>query len=174
MVSLLYQADVNEHFYHPQRSWGKVMFLQVSVILLTGGRGIPHPPWADPLGVDTTPTPTPSRPPSRQPPRSRHPHPPEQTPWSRHPPGADPPGADPPPRADTPGADTLYRADTPSPLSRHPPRSRHPPEQTPPRQACCEIRPTRRWYASYWNAILLRLFLLLKMYFKLIIPQNNS
>ena len=25
--------------YHPQRSWGKVMFLQVSVILFTGGVG---------------------------------------------------------------------------------------------------------------------------------------
>ena len=36
-----------------------------------------------------------------------------------------------------------------------------PPEQTPPRsrpppqRACCEIRSTRGWYASYWNAILL-------------------
>ena len=27
------------YVYHPQRSWGKVMFLQASVILLTGGRG---------------------------------------------------------------------------------------------------------------------------------------
>ena len=25
------------HFYRPQRSWGKVMFLQVCVILFTGG-----------------------------------------------------------------------------------------------------------------------------------------
>ena len=25
------------HIYHPQRSWGKVIFSQVSVILLTGG-----------------------------------------------------------------------------------------------------------------------------------------
>ena len=36
-------------FYRPQRSWAKVMFLQASVILLTGGMsasvhaGIPHP-----------------------------------------------------------------------------------------------------------------------------------
>ena len=28
-------------FYRPQRSWGKVMFLHVSVILFTGGGGIP-------------------------------------------------------------------------------------------------------------------------------------
>ena len=83
------------YFYRPQRSWGKVMFLQASVILLTGGMsasvhaGIPHPPGADPpqdqtphpLGADT--------------PQNRHP--PEQTPpGSRHPPGADaPPGETP-------------------------------------------------------------------------------
>ena len=29
---------MNLHLYRPQRSWGKVMFLQASVILLTGGR----------------------------------------------------------------------------------------------------------------------------------------
>ena len=27
----------NVYFYHPQRSWGKVIFSQASVILLTGG-----------------------------------------------------------------------------------------------------------------------------------------
>ena len=46
-------------YYHPQQSWGKVMFLKASVILSTGGSasvhaGIPlppgtrHPPGADP------------------------------------------------------------------------------------------------------------------------------
>ena len=30
--------------YRPQRSWGKVMFLQASVILLTGGEGGTSPP----------------------------------------------------------------------------------------------------------------------------------
>ena len=120
------------YHYRPQRSWGKVMFLQASVILLTGG--VPHippprqqaPPRADPPGADT-----PHQ--SRQPPGSRHPR--AQTtppPWSRHPLVADPPGAD------TPRADT-------------PPRSRHP---RPPRRAYCEIRSTRVRYASYWNAIL--------------------
>ena len=67
----------SSNFYRPQRSWGKVMFLHVSVILLTGGvsasvhAGIHHPPWKQ--------TPTPGADTS---------------------PGADTPGAD------TPGADT--------------------------------------------------------------------
>ena len=35
------------HYYRPQRSWGKVMFLQASVILLLGGRYYPsmHCRW---------------------------------------------------------------------------------------------------------------------------------
>ena len=49
-------------YYHPQRSWGKVMFLHVSVILFTGGSaplhaGI-HPPGPEPgtpLGPGTPP-----------------------------------------------------------------------------------------------------------------------
>ena len=59
--------------YRPQRSWAKVMFLQVSVILLKGGvsasvhAGMPTPHW------DQIPLP-----------QSRHP-------TSRHPPGADTP-----------------------------------------------------------------------------------
>ena len=41
------EADIlfqNEFFcyYRPQRSWGKVMFLHVSVILFTGGGGLPQ------------------------------------------------------------------------------------------------------------------------------------
>ena len=87
-------------FYRLQRSWAKVMFLQASVILSTGG-GLPqcmlgyhhHPP---PPGADT---------PRSTPPGTRHP-PWEQTLRSRHPPGSrnpsrsrHPPGADthPPP-----------------------------------------------------------------------------
>ena len=81
--------------YHPQRSWGKVMFLQASVILLTGGEGGYSPPeQTPPPGADTPPGS------SRHPLRSKPPQ-------SRHP----PPGA-----ADTPlGADT--------PRSRHLPRA---------------------------------------------------
>ena len=50
-------------FYRPQRSWAKVMFLQASVILSTGGGGVHagqcmlgyHPPPREqtPLGADT-------------------------------------------------------------------------------------------------------------------------
>ena len=35
------KAFLSNHFYHPQRSWGKVIFSQASVILLTGGGAIP-------------------------------------------------------------------------------------------------------------------------------------
>ena len=35
------------NFYRPQRSWGKVIFLKASVILLTGGGGTSHHPRAD-------------------------------------------------------------------------------------------------------------------------------
>ena len=67
-----------EYFYRPQRSWAKVIFLQASVILSTGGvsasvdAGIPPPR-------------------SRHPPGSRHP-------GSRHPPEQTPTGADTPPK----------------------------------------------------------------------------
>ena len=50
------------HCYHPQRSWGKVMFLHVSVILFTGGVCLsacwdttPPRPRTPPLGADTPP-----------------------------------------------------------------------------------------------------------------------
>ena len=90
--------------YRPQRSWGKVMFSQASVILLTGGclpqcmlgytplEQTHHSPWEQ--------TPPPHPPGSRLPPRSRHP--PDQTP--------PPPREQTPSRSDTstppPGADT--------------------------------------------------------------------
>ena len=66
------------------------MFLQVSVILLTGGSasvhaGIPSPPRADthPTGADP---PTPS---GADPSEQTHTPSPEQTPSSRHPPSAE-------------------------------------------------------------------------------------
>ena len=62
---------VRRNFYRPQRSWGKVMFLQASVILSTGG--VPdqvHPPGTryppgpgTPPGTRYTPSPRPSTPP---------------------------------------------------------------------------------------------------------------
>ena len=41
--------------YCPQRSWGKVMFLQASVMLLTGRSASVHAGIADPPGSDTPP-----------------------------------------------------------------------------------------------------------------------
>ena len=96
----------------------KVIFLNLSFILFTGGGCLPqcmlgyHPP------EQTLTTPPEQTPPGADtPPQSR---PPEQTPL---PPGADTPGSRHPPRSRPPGADT-------------PPRSRHhhpppPGEQTP-------------------------------------------
>ena len=81
-------------FYRPQRSWGKVMFLQGSVILLTGGSAHP-PPGADTQGADTPPEQTPlppeQTPPMEQTPPCRADTPrSRQPPWSRHtPPWAD-------------------------------------------------------------------------------------
>ena len=64
--------------YRPQRSWGKVMFLQASVILLTGGSlpqfmlGYHQPPGADtPLDHHTPPDQ--AHPPGSRLPQTRHP-----------------------------------------------------------------------------------------------------
>ena len=125
-------SDIRRFFYRPQRSWGKVMFLQACVILFGGGGCLPQCM----LGYHAhTPEQTPPR--SRQPPEETPPW--EQTPlWSRHPPKSRHPPEQTPPRADTP-----------------------PKEQTPPRRrACWEIQSTCGRYASYWNAILfIRVFL---------------
>ena len=40
-IKRMYMKSDDLSFYRPQRSWGKVMFLQVSVILLTGVVCIP-------------------------------------------------------------------------------------------------------------------------------------
>ena len=61
-----------------------------------------------------------------------HPHPRRRPLRTRHPPGPAPPDQAPHPQEETPG-------------------TRHPPT---PHRACWEIRSTRGWYASYWNAIL--------------------
>ena len=67
-------------YYRPQRSCGKVMFSQASVILSTRGQGVrvADTPWADTPQADTSPRQTP--PPGRHTP-SRHPTPPP----GRHP-----------------------------------------------------------------------------------------
>ena len=74
-------------FYRLQRSWGKVMFLQASVILSTGG-GVPdqvHPPDQVPPGPGTPPPPGPGTPP-----RTRYSPPRPGTPGTIYlPPGAE-------------------------------------------------------------------------------------
>ena len=86
-------------YYWPQRSWAKVMFLQVCVILFTGGWGklCLSACW------DTTHLPPPGA---------------DTSPRSRHPPGADPPN--PPWEQTSPQEQTPPRADAP-PSSRPPP-----------------------------------------------------
>ena len=135
-----------KHFYRPQRSWGKVMFLQASVILLTGGEyltrythplppGTRYPPRTRytpqtryiPLGPGTPPGTRYTPPEPGTPPRTRYPPQTKYTPQDQvHPPG--------------PGTLPWDQV--------HPPRTRYPPRTR-------EIRPTRGWYASYWNAFLL-------------------
>ena len=103
------QVPTKEVYYRPQRSWAKVMFLQVSVILFTGGGVCLSACWDTSPGADTPQSRPPGAdiPPGQTPPRSRHPT------GSRHPPRVDtPPGADThppeqtPPRADPPGKQT--------------------------------------------------------------------
>ena len=92
------------NIYQPQRSWAKVMFLQVSVILLTGGVCLSTCWDTTPLGADLL---------GADPPRADTPQ--EQTP---------PPESKRPPGSRPPGADTPLGADTTPPGSRHPPGSR--------------------------------------------------
>ena len=113
------------HIYRPQRSWAKVMFLQASVILSTGGclpqcmLGYHHtPPEQTP--PRETPPPRNSHPLEQTPPRADTPPGSRHTPRSRHPPEQTPPGVDTPLEQTPPPEQTPPQADTP-------------PEQTPPR-----------------------------------------
>ena len=54
-----------EYFYRPQRSWGKVMFLHVSVILFTRGGICLSARWDTPLARQT-PSSGKETPPARQ------------------------------------------------------------------------------------------------------------
>ena len=84
IISVNFQVFL--HYYRPQRSWGKVMFLQASVILLTGGVCL-SACW------DTTTTPPLKQTPPR---RAYTPH------GADIPPGADPPDQAPPSWEQTP------------------------------------------------------------------------
>ena len=66
------------NYYRPQRSWGKVKFLQVPVILFTGGSasvhaGIPPPRTRQPPPPDQASPLGPGTPPDQAPPRTRPP-----------------------------------------------------------------------------------------------------
>ena len=103
------------HYYRPQRSLGKVMFLYVSVILFTGGV-CPITCW------DAHPPQTRGRYPpdrGRHPPRPEAGTPPRPEAGTPHSPG---------PEAGTPTRDQRQappRADTPPSRSRHPPSAVH-------------------------------------------------
>ena len=123
-------------YYRPQRSWAKVMFLQASVILSTGGGCLPQCMLGCQPPRDQRPTP-----PTRQtPPGTRDPSPSPRP--GRHPPG---PEAHPPDQRPTPRP------------GRHPPDQADPPgpgRPPPPREADASIRSMSGRYASYWNAFL--------------------
>ena len=102
-------------FYRPQRSWAKVMFLQASVILSTGGglwQGEP------PLAGRT--------PPSRE------------TPWQgdpqagRTPQQGEPPGGETPWQGEPPAGRTPPGRETPSPWAGRTPQAGRPPAGRPP------------------------------------------
>ena len=111
-------------YYRPQRSWAKVMFLQASVILSTGGKGVCLSAcWdARPPPQEQTLTP----PDQAHPPRDQEPPPPDQAHHHHQPP--------------RPGTPPLDQA--------------HPPHQAPPPEADASIRSMSGRYASYWNAFL--------------------
>ena len=109
--------------YRPQRSWGKVMFLQASVILLKGG--VPDTPPE----LEQTPPPTRYTPGTRYPPGTRY------TPRTRYsPPGpGTPPRPGSPPGPGTPPRDQVHPRDryTPNQVQPPPTRTRY----TPPMQS---------------------------------------
>ena len=129
------------HFYRPQRSWGKVMFLQVCVILFTGGVPDQVPPGTRYTPQPGTPPQTRYTPGTRYPPppRTRYTPSPDQVPpwtryprdqvhppWTRYPPG---PGT-PPQGPGTPPWDQVH-----PPRTRYPPGTRYTPlDQVHPRQ----------------------------------------
>ena len=131
------------YIYQPQRSWAKVMFLQVSVILSTGGSASVHAGMPDPPRTRQTPLDQADTPPDQaDPPRTR------QTPQDQ---------ADPPRTRQTPP----QTRQTPTPGRHHPtpPQTRQtPPPQdqadTPP-EADASIWSMSSRYTSYWNAFLL-------------------
>ena len=140
-------------FYRPQRSWAKVMFLQASVILSTGGGG------GSLAG--------------RTPPARRHP-PSKETPLAgRTPPSRETPGKETP--LPLPHPSPQQGDPPPSPRVRRTPRSGRTPQQVDPQQGDppgrqnppTGIRSMSGWYAYHWNAFLC------KNVFALLPPANE-
>ena len=80
-----------QYLYRPQRSWAKVMFLQASVILLTGGGVCLSACWDTTPWEQTSPweqTPLGPNPPEQTSPPEQTPPPRSNPPWSRPPPGS--------------------------------------------------------------------------------------
>ena len=120
------------------------MFLQLCVILLTGGC-LPQCM----LGyVPTKEAPTcqgdPPR--GRHPPRRRPPK--EGDPHRRHPPEGGTPQEGRHPQEAPP------KKEAPPEGGTHPPKRRHPPKEAPPQEADLGMRSMSGRYASYWNAFL--------------------
>ena len=133
---------MNLFYYRPQRKCGQGNVF-TGVCLSTGGvpasvhAGMPYPPdQGDPPSGPGRPPHYQADPPGpgrHRPGPGRHPPRPGRPPWDQ----ADPPG---------PGRSPWGQADT-SPGPGRPPS---------PREADSSIRSTSGWYASYWNAFLLK------------------
>ena len=89
VATLLLLIQTTCHHYRPQRSWGKVMFLQASVILSTGGEYTPPgsgtpPRSGTPPGTRYTPRDQVHPPDQVNPPRSGTPPGPGTPTWTRY------------------------------------------------------------------------------------------
>ena len=124
------------------------MFLQVCVILFTGGSTLPGTPPRTQCTPQTRCTPLPQT---------------TYTPGTRNPPGTRY-TTPPPPR--TRYIYTPLGPSTPPLVPGIPPRTRY----TPRCRVCWEIRSTRGRYASYWNAVLFKILLQLQWQ----LPQLTS
>ena len=127
-------------FYRPQRSWGKVIFSQASVILFTGGGGLPqcmlgyNPPW-DQAGTLLGPGM----------------HPPEQASTPLGPGTPTPQGPGRYPLPPPPGTRQAPLGQAGTPLGPGTPQDQ---AGTPQSRAYRDTRPTSGRFASYWNVIL--------------------
>ena len=141
----------SKSYYRPQRSWGKVIFSQASVILFTGGKylGRYPPDQVHPTGTRYTPPPQ-----TRYTPLGSGTSPgPGTPPWTRY-----------TPQDQVPPWTRYTPSGTRYPFDQVPPRTRYPPE----------IRATGGRYASYWNAFLLQKMTLITQQWRVLRRVSNS